>query len=118
MGNITVKLIGENTNMQLIIKVRAWAKDAAGRPPVMWDWNVYRKDIAEWIINCPPDVILMQDTGLKDKNGKNLYEGDIYKTNNHTRQVVWDYNLLEELSRHEKDIEIIGNIYQNPELIA
>lgn len=65
-----------------------------------------------------------QYTGLKDKNGKMIFEGDIMKWNDKEwgakyREVVeWDYNLL---SIRKNDwsqwCEIIGNIHDNPELL-
>lgn len=72
-------------------------------------------------------------TGLKDKNGKLIYEGDIvrcsYGSEYYVGCVVWDYEEIqfsmevsEELysfSQHSDShkIEIIGNIHENPDLI-
>lgn len=75
--------------------------------------------------NC----VKMQCTGLKDRKGELIYEGDILKDKNGIGFVVWsDCSFwLEspgsqardlEYSNYYNNAEVIGNIYENPELIT
>ena len=76
------------------------------------------------------DVITMQCTGLKDKNEKLIYEGDIVKNHrDEIAEVVWLKEhaafFLDGRTDWEcawindgiSDYEIIGNIHENPELL-
>lgn len=66
---------------------------------------------------------LMQYTGLKDKNGKEIWEGDIVKywlfpEATPTQWVIKIPNIYLSMQNTEVgQIEIIGNIYENPELL-
>lgn len=82
----------------------------------------------EWMKNID-NTVLMQSTGLKDKNGKLIYEGDIVKTSKGVANVEYDNtyayfgltNFLTVFSFDKfinEEIEVIGNIYENPELIG
>lgn len=77
------------------------------------------------------EIVIMQTTGLLDKNGKEIFEGDILGTKDGLLNGVVEYrsdlgmwtnsliryNNFERLCTVANSREIIGNIHENPELL-
>ncbi len=133
-------------NSSRIIKFRAWDKkhknmlfNVSTGTIVIWSSPDNRSADAE-------DCIFMQYTGLKDENGKEVYEGDILKNTKNKNQLVevywegcttdkhsinggdwinwggWSFKKVKidddfTYAIYQNEIEVIGNIYENPDLI-
>lgn len=96
-------------------------------------WIIDEDGVAgEWIVNN--DLNLMQSTGLKDKNGKEIFEKDILDYNGrkvivkrHGSYACFIYEFVDELKNRTTEwqplylsyykFEIIGNSLENPELL-
>ena len=63
---------------------------------------------------------LSQFTGLFDKNAKEIYEGDVIQYN-YPNDAQWSYQSVVDYPNEAwwrlKPVEILGNVYENPELI-
>ena len=126
--------------MKREIKFRAWDKwnkKMVDVKEVEWREGVVRKVISVFDVEkknyavMAKDFELLQYTGLKDKKGKEIYEGDIVKWSptregGKVGQVIWNNLGLWHIKENYVDfpigvysnIEIIGNIYENPELLT
>ena len=97
-----------------------------------WDMAEYDEDEMYNSAKYPSRFELMQYTGLKDKNGKEIYEGDICRDGlDWVFKVIWDSDNARFLGQQKKPrgdtyicyigripaVEIIGNIHENPELL-
>ena len=96
--------------------------------------------VEQEFVTSPPDYVfvdhltIMQSTGLKDKNGQEIFEWDVVDYKGRKAIIKWHgsyasfiYRFVDELQERASDweplflacyhFEVIGNIYENPELL-
>lgn len=103
-------------------------------------WNAFGNQMLQWSDCCRPQVLTlsnllngsiphiipMQYTGRKDVNGVGIYEGDIIRHGESIRTIEYGSSNFHAISRDRTGSlllsfsaspEVIGNIYENPELL-
>jgi uncharacterized phage protein (TIGR01671 family) len=123
----------------MIPKFRVWLPDPDVKKMLRVKSLVFEKDRTRCICGYAydfylenEDATLMQSTGLFDKNGKEIFEGDVVKMAKDFYSEPTYYEVVRhrggayrleseqhgyELWLRHTDCEIAGNIYENPELV-
>lgn len=107
--------------MQDRFKFRAWYVTDEG---ICLDTGA-KCDCAYDLLKIDDPYIIEQCTGLKDKNGKLIFEGDILQNGNFIRRVIYAEGQFRVVGCQDsiplylcnKDLEIVGNVHENSELL-
>jgi uncharacterized phage protein (TIGR01671 family) len=119
--------------MKREIKFRKWHKELTDM--TFWDGSKGSNNLFWHTLTESPEMyVLMQFTGLHDENGKEIYEGDIIghkEKDNEDNIYICEFSIenaaflfcspfdgeVLEQNNFVNDLEIIGNIYENPDLL-
>lgn len=130
---------GEEMNRE--IKFKAWDEkekkmfspsSISWKDDVMWICDNHGENKLEYeLVN--PSALLMQYTGFKEREEKEIWESDIARiwdsstSNYEYHPIVFQngsfyltsplFSTLEDAIKYSLDFEIVGNIYENPELL-
>lgn len=123
------------------IKFRAWHKDLKKMFKIgqitleegTWNFEPNDRDFIGMSIPYQPSFVLMQYTGLHDKNGKEIYEGDIVRiiVNNNIEKICkveFKNGIFGVMFSKNKELtafphfcnttfEVIGNVFENGDIL-
>lgn len=105
--------------MRRNIKFRAWGPNCK----TMWNWEEVKNLISQ--LGWGGEKIHLQFTGIEDRNGTDIYDGDIvaffdmeaFEVEQEESGAWMMKGLYEELNERKSEILVIGNIYENPEIL-
>jgi uncharacterized phage protein (TIGR01671 family) len=124
--------------MKRVIKFRVWdhnlkefIEDSNADPHICWNGTVYcherQKESGDALVSGIRDLTIQQFTGMVDKDGKDIYEGDIIRglmdfgpAGFHERSAIvhWDIEKGYQWNYWKLfSIKIEGNKFENPELL-
>lgn len=126
----TARIVDSFNNAEDGIWVKGYLKCDTGK----WEISQFEYDRADYVWYEVDPSTICQCTGLRDKNGKLIWENDIVNclTEECCGYIGWNeseagfyFNVLLEDGRFEEEhiydyqdgIEVIGNIFDNPELL-